>query len=87
MLANKLRSTKSIGFRRERIDTPDGDFLDIDFPIIPGFELAESAPIVLLLHGLEGSARRGYACETYRQLARLGIRSAVSISALVAAVS
>jgi len=31
------------------------------------------AALVLLLHGLEGSAQSGYALETYRQLARHGI--------------
>ena len=34
----------------ERIETPDGDFLDIDW--MP--ETDPSAPLVLVLHGLEG---------------------------------
>ena len=37
--------------------------------------LALAAPVVLLLHGLEGSARRPYACAVYRALARRGVRS------------
>jgi uncharacterized protein len=42
--------------RRERVETPDGDFLDLDLGPDPG----PSAPVVLLLHGLEGSTERGY---------------------------
>jgi predicted alpha/beta-fold hydrolase len=66
------RPLRGVRLRRERLTTPDGDFLDLDW--------AESAmpaggprALVLLLHGLEGSARSGYALETYRRLARRGI--------------
>jgi uncharacterized protein len=69
------RRKQGIIFNRRRIDTPDGDFIDLDFPEVAGYPLPEDAPLVLLLHGLEGSARRGYACETYRQLAQRGVRS------------
>jgi predicted alpha/beta-fold hydrolase len=58
-------------FVRERIDTPDGDFVDLDFAPFAD----PDAPVVLLLHGLEGSARRGYALETYRALHELGVRA------------
>ncbi len=75
VLANSLRDMNGIDFRRVRLDTPDGDFLDLDFASVPNIQLPPDAPLVLLLHGLEGSARRGYACETYRQLARLGVRA------------
>jgi hypothetical protein len=70
-----LRRKDGIIFHRRRINTPDGDFLDLDFPEIAGYLLPEGAPLVLLLHGLEGNARRSYACETYRRLAKLGVRS------------
>lgn len=73
-----LRSTDGVMFHRQRLDTPDGDFFDLDFPDLPDQAWAaftETAPIVLLLHGLGGSARTGYACEMYRQLAQEGIRS------------
>ena len=42
---------------RERIELPDGDFLDLDWN---GGDTG-SAPIVLLLHGLEGSSESPYA--------------------------
>ncbi|HUF49922.1 MAG TPA: alpha/beta fold hydrolase [Longimicrobiales bacterium] len=66
-----LRRFAEPAFRRERIELPDGDFVDLDH--VPG--PTGNAPIVLLLHGLEGSARRGYAINTYHELARRGIRA------------
>ena len=50
-----FRRRPPAGTRRERWDTPDGDFLDlerIDAPL--------GAPRVVLLHGLEGSRRSHY---------------------------
>jgi predicted alpha/beta-fold hydrolase len=43
-------------YRRERIDTPDGDFVDLDWIDGP-----QDAPLVVLFHGLEGSSRSHYA--------------------------
>jgi hypothetical protein len=54
-------------YRRERWDTPDGDFIDLDWlPHHPG------APLVVLFHGLEGSSRSPYARSLMRHLAALG---------------
>ena len=64
-----LRRMRPPVFRRERLDTPDGDFLDLDIPPEP----AAHSPVVVLFHGLEGSARRGYAINTYRELFQHGI--------------
>ncbi|MDH4050029.1 MAG: alpha/beta fold hydrolase [Rubrivivax sp.] len=46
-----------LDFRRERWDTPDGDFIDVDFTA-PG---RDGAPMLVLLHGLEGSTASHYA--------------------------
>ncbi|MFN2106334.1 MAG: YheT family hydrolase [Candidatus Promineifilaceae bacterium] len=75
ILANSLRPTNGVEFHRIRLDTEDGDFIDLDFASVPGVRLTADAPIVLLLHGLEGSARSSYAYETYRQLAQRGVRA------------
>ncbi len=64
-----LRGTKGRGLRRERLELPDGDFVDLDFTDAA----APGRPLALVLHGLEGSSRRGYALNTYRELARRGI--------------
>lgn len=65
--------------RRERIATPDGDFLDLDWAVVPGLAPAArpggTMPLTLVLHGLEGSARSRYALETYRQLAARGVEA------------
>lgn len=67
-----LRPRGGVELLRERIETPDGDFVDIDYAQVPA---PRSAPIVLVLHGLEGSSRRGYMLNTYRALAARGLRS------------
>ena len=55
-------------YRRERWDTPDGDFVDVDFlataPALPGVV----RPLLVLFHGLEGSSRSHYA-EAFADLA------------------
>jgi uncharacterized protein len=68
---NRLRPRPRISFRRERIDLPDGDFLDIDWTP------RRSGPVVLLLHGLQGSSRSHYAAGLARAIDRAGWRAAV----------
>ncbi|MFZ6646231.1 YheT family hydrolase [Undibacterium sp. TJN25] len=46
----------AVQFRRERWDTPDGDFIDVDF--VDG---QPGQPFVVLFHGLEGSSDSHYA--------------------------
>ena len=47
-----FRPTPPVPLRRERWETPDGDFLDID-----RVQGTSGAPAVIVLHGLEGSSR------------------------------
>ncbi|MCU6434546.1 alpha/beta fold hydrolase [Undibacterium sp. Jales W-56] len=49
-------SKPEVAFRRERWDTPDGDFIDVDF--VDG---AIDQPFVVMFHGLEGSSDSHYA--------------------------
>lgn len=58
--------------RRERIDADDGDFVDLDWLDGPG-----GAPLVLLLHGLEGTARSHYIVGMLREVAARGWRGVV----------
>ena len=53
--------------RRERRQTPDGDFFDLD-----RVDGRPGAPTVILLHGLEGSSASGYMQLMLRELATLG---------------
>jgi len=54
-------------YRRERWDTPDGDFIDLDF-LDAG---AAGAPRVALFHGLEGDSSSHYAVALMRALERV----------------
>jgi predicted alpha/beta-fold hydrolase len=60
------------GVRRERFDTPDGDFVDVDW-----FGGAPDAPLLLVLHGLEGTIRSHYIGGLFRLAAARGWRAAV----------
>lgn len=57
---------------RERFDTPDGDFVDVDWQ--PG---PPHAPVLLVLHGLEGSARSRYIGGLFELAEARGWRAAV----------
>jgi uncharacterized protein len=49
-------------YRRERWDTPDGDFIDVDFMDHGSAGAAKAdAPLLVLFHGLEGSSGSHYA--------------------------
>lgn len=69
-----MRSQRGLTFHRERVELPDGDFVDLDFTCNPA-DLGDR-PLVLLLHGLEGSARSKYALQMYRAL---GARSIAAV--------
>ena len=59
-------------YRRERVETPDGDFVDLDWLDGP-----PGAPVVVLFHGLEGSSRSHYASALLGAVARRGWRGVV----------
>ena len=58
-------------YRRERLELPDGDFLDLDW----GPERA--GPLVVVFHGLEGSSHSHYAVYLMAALARAGLQGVV----------
>ncbi|OGL14615.1 MAG: hypothetical protein A3K12_14460 [Candidatus Rokubacteria bacterium RIFCSPLOWO2_12_FULL_71_19] len=66
-----LRRPRRPAVRRERWETPDGDFLDLD-RLVGG-----RGPLVLILHGLEGSSFSHYASGLLAEIAALGWRGAV----------
>ena len=53
-IAAALAPTPRIAFRRERWNTPDGDFIDLDWAGTQG-------PLIAIFHGLEGSSASPYA--------------------------
>jgi predicted alpha/beta-fold hydrolase len=67
-----LAHAPRVDFRRERWDTPDGDFVDVDFVDGPA-----EAPWVHLYHGLEGSSNSPYARMLMCHAQRRGWRGSV----------
>ena len=51
-----IRLRQHVDTRRERWDTPDGDFLDLD-----RLDARNGHPRLVILHGLEGSSNSHYA--------------------------
>jgi uncharacterized protein len=77
LLGTWFRHDNGVVYRRVRLDTPDDDFIDVDFADVAGYtweQLGDNAPILFLLHGLEGDARKGYAGELYHAAAHAGYR-------------
>lgn len=61
-------------WRRQRWNTPDGDFIDVDETT---HATAGDAPLLVLFHGLEGSSASQYAIAFADFAARQGLRLAV----------
>ena len=62
--------TRPVPLTRERLELPDGDFIDIDWA-------GDSGPIVVILHGLQGSSRSPHVQGLLGALGRRGWRGAV----------
>ena len=54
LYASLWRNVPEITYTRERIDTPDGDFLDLDWSKIGADKT------IIVIHGMEGSSRSRY---------------------------
>jgi uncharacterized protein len=57
IIPSLTRKFPEIQYRRERLELPDGDFLDLDWLEKKGHETSQ---LVILSHGLEGSSDRSY---------------------------
>jgi len=64
-----------VTYQRQRLDTPDWDFIDFDW--LESVETKDDAPLVVLLHGLEGNSGSHYALGLMAHLASLGWRGVV----------
>lgn len=64
--ANFRRPPPDVVYRRERIATDDGDFLDLDWSPLG------SSSLVVVSHGLEGNSRRPYVLGMVRAFNRAG---------------
>jgi len=66
ILPTLFRKVKGVNYERERIDTPDGDFIDIDISPV------NSDRAIVLSHGLEGDSGRHYMKGMIRAFNRRG---------------
>ena len=66
--ARSLARNYAVKYRRERWDTPDGDFIDLDWLDQP----SDSGRLIVLFHGLEGYAQSHYALSLMAIAARQG---------------
>jgi uncharacterized protein len=64
LFSNRFNGAAPV-FQRERWDTPDGDFIDVDFCAAAD----ANAPWLVLFHGLEGSSQSHYS-QAFAALAR-----------------
>lgn len=67
-----VRPRPHVALRRERIELPDGDFIDLDWAVTDS-----RGPIVLVFHGLEGSSESKYARGLLRAIVARGWRGVV----------
>jgi predicted alpha/beta-fold hydrolase len=65
-----------VDYRRERWNTPDGDFIDLDW-LDQDRGTSHAKPLVALFHGLEGSSRSHYALALMAALRERGMRGVV----------
>ena len=66
----------NVNYRRERIETPDADFWDVDWAGTPS-DAASTAPVLVVFHGLEGNSQSAYARHLMLEAAALGWRGVV----------
>ena len=67
IIPSLYRKVSGVAYVREKIDTPDGDFLNIDWSKVGGQKL------LLISHGLEGDSRRHYAMGLVKLFNQQGI--------------
>jgi predicted alpha/beta-fold hydrolase len=69
IVPSTLRRVPEIAYRRERLELPDGDFLDLDWSLAQG---APAKRLGIISHGLEGDSNRPYVRGMARALNQAG---------------
>ncbi|WP_109992663.1 hydrolase [Salinisphaera sp. LB1] len=72
LFASQIRARPPLTVVPERLELEDGDFIDLSW--LPEADLAADAPLVVVLHGLNGSIESKYARGLLRQVAAHGAR-------------
>jgi predicted alpha/beta-fold hydrolase len=71
--ARTLARNYAVEYRRQRWETPDGDFIDLDWVNCQG----GAAKLLVLFHGLEGCSRSHYALSLMTMAQQVGWRGVV----------
>lgn len=72
--ASKVRRKPPVPIRWERLELPDGDFLDLTWSDVIQNETKSPKPLVLLLHGLTGNINSRYARGMLQTVVKQGWR-------------
>lgn len=72
MFATLTRKIKTQFDSRERLELPDGDFIDLAWVTK---DLPEDAPLIIILHGLGGSIQSSYVAGLSQAFKKAGFRS------------
>jgi predicted alpha/beta-fold hydrolase len=75
ILPTILRTGNNISYESQRLELPDGDFVDV-FWCRPQTSLTDNQPIVIVLHGMGGHFTSNYVPDTIRALLKRGYRVA-----------
>lgn len=70
ILANVTRKAPQLKYERERLELPDGDFIDIDW-----LKVNTSKKLVVVLCGLEGHSQKKYMCGTMSLFSKNGFHA------------
>lgn len=72
----KLSHRPRVNYRREHVETPDGDFVLWDW--VTPEPVAADVPVLVLFHGLEGSSHSHYALSLMNECVQWGWRGVVA---------
>lgn len=71
MIPHLFRKVDGVRYVRERVERPDGDFVDIDISRTEAFRNGTDRAVIVL-HGMEGCSRREYVVAAVRAFNRRG---------------
>ncbi|HNL10955.1 MAG TPA: alpha/beta fold hydrolase [Turneriella sp.] len=67
VLSAVLRKKPQVAYVRERLELPDGDFIDLDWSV------KDKRRLVILAHGMEGSSKSKYILHTVQAINNAGV--------------
>jgi predicted alpha/beta-fold hydrolase len=67
LMSAVLRKRPEVAYLRERLELPDGDFIDLDWSV------KDTRRLVILTHGMEGSSKSKYILHTVQAINNAGV--------------